>query len=639
MSAPKKDDILKLRTAVFEILRTDESETLPMMKDLKAAVMDKLRMDKANVAAAPNADMLASIVEEYKNLNSKKNQQAQQLYAADDGMRKKKFSKYESDFIMSCIRDYVASETIEMKELCANLREAHDKQHKHHKIWNDLATYLPYRQRVAIRQHAVRQIMREHGGERSKGFTPEDKEQLKKLVEERGQEWSTIGRLMCKLDDDCKHMYLRMQGRKVTGKFSQEEDQRLLRAVRVVGQTQGFCTPETPVCDMPEKGISWKKVAEEMDKERQPLDYLRRWPFTKRLLSAVDGQGPAGADGDKKAKKNPPPVVDGVLAPMMKKQVAISREAAGADQEMIDFTLRWLEEVNEFSAENESEVIWAEIDKSMNLPYSYSTKKWRAMRKATAGSESLNMPTILAKHLADFRKDAPSGSSSSSGGVVSGIPKPLPVAAATSRRASQPGKVARPVVAPRPPTGLAVTGTAPGTAPAVAPAVAVVTASSSSSSSSSSAAAPSSMISNLVSAAASGVMSMIGRSTAAATEASLPVDEPSALNKAKKSKVTTETKTDADDASSPKPLPLDSGRAGKKRAAEADADESDAPGPSAASAAAAAATALSKPLKKRPHDEMLAASALVGGPEADDKKKEKKAKTDGAAADKKKVKK
>ena len=65
-------------------------------------------------------------------------------------------------------------------------------------------------------------------------------------------------------------------------------------------------------------------------------------------------------------------------------------------------------------------------------------------------------------------------------------------------------------------------------------------------------------------------------------------------------------------------LSLESGRRGKKRAAEAEA----------------LSTSGTVVAMKRAHDEMLAASAWVAGPDVDAEKKGKKAKIDGAAADK-----
>ena len=126
----------------------------------------------------------------------------------------------------------------------------------------------------------------------------------------------------------------------------------------------------TAVADMPEKGIRWKEVAEKMEKNRQPLDYLRRWPFTKRAVMKKEQERGMIAAVGKKGKGN-----DGAAAdPAPKKIVAVNTEAAGDCPDTWAFTLNWLECIESFNADNESEVIWAEIDKYMALPYSYSTK-------------------------------------------------------------------------------------------------------------------------------------------------------------------------------------------------------------------------------------------------------------------------
>ena len=196
----------KLRVAINEIIQASDGLDAIEPKDLRAECEDKLRLEKGTLDSATNKALCDSRVKEAMALKSKK------------------FSQQETVTIMTHIKEFVQQKNIALSELCANLRDETDKAHKHHAVWSELCTILPTRTRVAIRQHAVRQIMREHGGAKAKGFTAEETEQLVKLVEEKGQNWSIISRVMGKLDDDCKHMYLRHSGRKITGKFSEEED-------------------------------------------------------------------------------------------------------------------------------------------------------------------------------------------------------------------------------------------------------------------------------------------------------------------------------------------------------------------------------------------------------------------------------
>lgn len=78
---------------------------------------------------------------------------------------------------------------------------------------------------------------------------------------------------MHRLPDDCRQMFIRLQGRKHSGRFTPEEDRRVVSCVRRVSDRPDSC----PVYDLPVTGLPWTHIASLMNNERLPLDYLRRW--------------------------------------------------------------------------------------------------------------------------------------------------------------------------------------------------------------------------------------------------------------------------------------------------------------------------------------------------------------------------
>lgn len=80
---------------------------------------------------------------------------------------------------------------------------------------------------------------------------------------------------MHRLPDDCRQMFIRLQGRKHRGRFTPEEDRRVVSCVRRVSDRP----PDEcgPIHDLPVSGLPWTRIASLMNNERLPLDYLRRW--------------------------------------------------------------------------------------------------------------------------------------------------------------------------------------------------------------------------------------------------------------------------------------------------------------------------------------------------------------------------
>jgi hypothetical protein len=165
---------------------------------------------------------------------------------------------------------------ITASDLVSSLREGGSIQKApRHSVWDELASRIPNRKRKAIYEHAKRLLAKDS---RARGWTDEDKQVLLNYVKKNGTNWVEIARLLGRLDDDCKQMYLRSQERENKGKFTLEEDIQMVEVIREILKLPA----RAPITEFPDKGIPWKEVAAKLHNKRLSIDYLRHWPIIKR---------------------------------------------------------------------------------------------------------------------------------------------------------------------------------------------------------------------------------------------------------------------------------------------------------------------------------------------------------------------
>jgi hypothetical protein len=76
-------------------------------------------------------------------------------------------------------------------------------------------------------------------------------------------------------------MLISIQSKKVTGRFSEEEDKQLLCAIRAVTDvTSGPISSDLP--------ISWTQVAALLDNVRTPNHYLKRWASLRLTYQSLE---------------------------------------------------------------------------------------------------------------------------------------------------------------------------------------------------------------------------------------------------------------------------------------------------------------------------------------------------------------
>lgn len=196
------------------------------------------------------------------------------------GDKQNKFSKTDSNRIVSTIEDYVQLNNLQFHDVCSNLRASKSKQH--HSIWKELHDMFPSRSKVCIYEHARRRLYKKYctdPASKKASLTEDEKLTLQKFVESKGNKWTEIAREMGKYDNDLKVLFTRLGDRINTGEYSVDENVALLRSVQRHTNTQG-CS----VADIPAYGLPWKAIAKDLGDKRFPLDYERHWDHLKHVL-------------------------------------------------------------------------------------------------------------------------------------------------------------------------------------------------------------------------------------------------------------------------------------------------------------------------------------------------------------------
>lgn len=110
-----------------------------------------------------------------------------------------------------------------------------------------------------------------HPGNHRGPWTPEEDQVLLREFQKHGPKWTLIGKELNRLGINCRDRYnIRWKhvGRMVNGPWSEEEDEKLINAIKESVEASG--------------SISWLWISEERVKVRTPLQCLIRWKYIKK---------------------------------------------------------------------------------------------------------------------------------------------------------------------------------------------------------------------------------------------------------------------------------------------------------------------------------------------------------------------
>jgi len=346
-----------IRVAVNDFLKRYSNDLGDIsIKDVRTHVLNELSLP-ADYFRGERKETIFNIVKYFCASGGKRE--------AEDEYKEGKFSKAESDLISRVGQDYANERGLTIEDLVSLLNVEQESSKKRYlDLWRHLRQLLPNRKHVSIWHHAQRLYSRPILG--SGSFTEAEKKHLAQLVECHGRKYNIIGSLMNKLPDDCRQNLIRLQGRTVTGRFTKAEDARLVEAVRKVQNLQEGQ-------DLPEKRLPWTAIAAVMKKERLPLDYSRRWPALVR--DAKLGQGSGSGDSPQKGTSS------GSSTLTKPDPGLVEHEQRYEKLTPSERKVQLLSRLQEGKYEDETEVVWADLDREFNCYQAASTVRWRSMQR------------------------------------------------------------------------------------------------------------------------------------------------------------------------------------------------------------------------------------------------------------------
>lgn len=264
-------DQVKLRDAVFKACNSlDAFETMPYSSIRKET--ERL-LDLESKALKDRKDEIMDMVLQFRNVHKPQKKK----HFGEDGnvVKKGKFSVYETDLILTGVRDYVAAHDISIADVCAQMRSNTDRKMRNIALWDSLADLLPHRTRVSIHDHANRKLM---AGTRIGYFTDDEKKRVLQMVALYGHDWKRIASELGRMSCDIKDLYKIMRPRKNKGYFTLYESARLISAVKQVTHSSN----DLHAYQISPDNVSWTSVAKLMNDERIPLDYLRHWKVIRK---------------------------------------------------------------------------------------------------------------------------------------------------------------------------------------------------------------------------------------------------------------------------------------------------------------------------------------------------------------------
>ena len=276
-----------------------------------------------------------------------------------------KFSKLESEFIISRVHKFINDNNYKLEDIVNGIRDGNRMETGRMQIlWHQLSREMQTRSAKSIYQHAHRKLLQ---GTLTP-WTPEEKFLLHQLVEQKGKNWCVIAKILGKLGDDCKHMYSRSLKRARCGKFTLEENVELIQAI----QQEMNLPLDLPLCHYPDKGIRWTNVTRRLGDERHNLDYLRRWATiksksidsNKTLLTEIQFLKDVESTG-------------AVYVEPRRQRVSIEENNVRTVL-LLDYLADPKRGYN-----HDSQVKWAEIDRTFAFPYGYASHKWKVLAAAS----------------------------------------------------------------------------------------------------------------------------------------------------------------------------------------------------------------------------------------------------------------
>lgn len=173
----------------------------------------------------------------------------------------KMFSNEEIQAIDSFVSDYCSIHNMSRTDICHRIWS---NERKKDDFWETLTKVLPHRSRASVYKHVRRtyHIFNVRGK-----WTPQEDEELSKLVNEKEGQWKNIGQIMGRMPEDCRDRwrnYVKCGNQRASNKWSAEEEEKLKQVIHSI------LSEHDPV-------INWTVVSEKMGGQRSRIQCRYKW--------------------------------------------------------------------------------------------------------------------------------------------------------------------------------------------------------------------------------------------------------------------------------------------------------------------------------------------------------------------------
>ncbi|CAG8536892.1 11634_t:CDS:10 [Cetraspora pellucida] len=197
--------------------------------------------------------------------------------------KKGKFSKQERSELIKALRDYQQLNSLSDDDIKKLIYGRNPKVHEN--FWKHLAMALGTRPLKTVSQHIQR---RYHPFNYTGTWSPEEDNELIKLVNIHHHDWVTIGNELGRMGTQCRDRwrdYVQYRKEKLRGRWTDEEEQKLINiVVELTRQNDADISLDW--------GIPWQQVSSLMENTRSPNQCRAKWVKELRLQYELDGPAP-----------------------------------------------------------------------------------------------------------------------------------------------------------------------------------------------------------------------------------------------------------------------------------------------------------------------------------------------------------
>lgn len=348
--APVFLNSMLIRTKVMELLKSESLDELTLRK-VMMHLTDVFQIDVESLSSYK--DEIKSVIVDFKD--------ALNIAGLPHTFR---FSKAEDEIILRVIQQYKDAKNLTDEDLNPRLApEGVRTRNINKELWTSLVDVMPHRTYKSIWARAMK-IINETNGK----WSEEQLDYIKVLVDQ-GVTWAEIAKKVGATREDCRSAFYRSLKRKVRGKFTAEEDQRLRAAVLKTSSGGNEVLLE---------GIKWIEVAKEMNDERFNTDYCKRW----RVLHA------------QKLKEE---LLSKAAGTIDEQKKVLDENRCQVDDQIIQYII-------DCGAEDSSEVTWTTVDRTFGWGLGTAGKRWAQMMKSLpAGTKFTEAAQTLQRRRASGR--------------------------------------------------------------------------------------------------------------------------------------------------------------------------------------------------------------------------------------------